>query len=374
MIAVTTCATKRYAYSLPNYGRRIATAVSHHPEGVLIFVGDESKEIEMASRRYVEDVLPEGWEFILIKLPLEDEGLRNYKEAAQMLIAQMQSTAFSEARRLQVDACWSVESDVLVPPNGLRVSEDMLRFDDGYYDVAMVSYPSQGGGAFLGGRGSHIRHIEEDVATEERELTDDLKEKIEVRKKESTDEKFSPSKDWLEQGRKLDEEIKKCAPKGNVFSLNAEKWRKRGWMEYAYPAIGKGAVVPTDWVGFGCTLMSKKALSLAHFDGYEGKGTQDLHVCWNYWNPNGINMAVITHVLCDHIVRSRDGDDQKWDKFVHINAYHEPSGDAAGHLRQRHRPFYKIIAGEKFDESNDGMVATEEKKEKKQKKPSPKKP
>ena len=357
MISVVTCATKRYSYSLPNFGRRISTALQHHKKGCFIFVGDESDKIKEQSHKYISEILPKGWEFVFIPIPVEDEGLRNYKEDAQMLIAQMQSVGFTEARKRNSKLCWSVESDVLVPPNALKVSEDTLKFDDGYYDVAMVSYPSQGGGSFLGGRGSFVKHIEDDVMEDERDIPKELEAKLKKRQKEARQKSFNPDKEWIKEGLKLKEEIKKCPPKGNVFELNAKRWKKRGWMEHAYPAIGRGAILPTDWVGFGCTLMSKKALSLAHFDGYFGKGTQDLHICWNFWNPNELKMAVITHVLCDHIVRSRDGEDQKWDKFVHVMAYHEQMGDTKGHLRQSHRPFYQMVAGEQYDESNDGVVS-----------------
>ena len=356
MIAVCTCATQRYRYSIPNFGRRVSAAIAHHDEGVFIFAGDQSPEVESDAMQYVKEELPEGWEFVFLPLAVDDSGLRNYKNDAQMLIAQMQTAVFSAARKRKVDACWSVESDVLVPPNGLRVSEDTLRFDEGYYDVAMVSYPSQGGGSFLGGRGNPLRHIAENIFVDERDVDDALAEKMKKREEEARVEGFYPSKEWMEEGRELDEELKKCTPNGNIFELNAKKWRQRGWMEYAYPAIGRGSILPTDWVGFGCTLMSKKALSLAHFDGYDGGGTQDLYICWNQWAQHDIKKAVITHVLCDHIVRSRDGEDQKWDKFCHIQSHHELMGDWVGHLRQRNRPFYKFVAGEQYDESNDGVV------------------
>ena len=38
------------------------------------------------------------------------------------------------------------------------------------------------------------------------------------------------------------------------------------------PGHWRGSVVPTDWCGFGCTLMNKRALTAAHFDGYDGRG------------------------------------------------------------------------------------------------------
>jgi hypothetical protein len=57
-------------------------------------------------------------------------------------------------------------------------------------------------------------------------------------------------------------------------------------MDAAYPGLGIGAVVPSDRCGFGCTLMSKRALSLAQFDGYDGSGTEDLYMVWKRWHRN----------------------------------------------------------------------------------------
>jgi hypothetical protein len=183
-----------------------------------------------------------------------------------------------------------------------------------------------------------------------------------VRDKEIATKGFKPTEEWHKRGQELHEKIKASPPKADIWKTIANNgWRKRGWMENAYPAIGKGAILPTDWVGMGCTLLSKRALSLAHFDGYGGLGTQDLFLCWNCWKPNGINMAVITHTLCDHIVRGRepdakDGSNQDFNKIVHVQAYHEPEGDYAGHLRQRHLPFYKHTGGESHNPANDGII------------------
>jgi len=56
----------------------------------------------------------------------------------------------------------------------------------------------------------------------------------------------------------VDKRIEKYPPKSNVFVANGKKWRRRGWFDFAYPAIGKGAIVPSDWCGFGATMMNKK--------------------------------------------------------------------------------------------------------------------
>lgn len=356
MIIASTYATERYAYALPNFGRRLAASLSISQEagGLVLFIGDESKKIKEDSHKFIADVLPSHWDFKLIQLPLNDKGLKNYKEDAQLLIAQMQSVALTEARKLGASFFWSLESDVLVPHNALSVSLDILSFDNGYYDVAMCTYPSQGGGAFLGGRGSYQRQIGEDFEEEERQVPKALasKKKKHLAKK-TRDEK------WVEEIREIEKEIKQCPPKGNVYELNGKSWKPRGWMEYAYPAIGKGSIVPTDWVGMGCTMLSEKALSMAHFDGYEGKGTQDLYLGWNRWKPHGLNMCVTTHAICDHVIRKRDGEDQLWDDFTVVNAYHEPEGIHQGHLRQRHTPLYTFDAGEKpidIKEKGEGKI------------------
>lgn len=366
MIVVATYATKRYSYAMPNFGRRIASAIQYAGEkkGTFLFVTDESEEMRKCANDYIATQLPEGWQLGILSLPLKDDDLRNYKNDAQLLIAQMQSYAFSEARRMGADVFWSVESDVLVPYNALKVSKQILKFDEGYYDVVMCSYPSQGGGSFLGGRGTYEHPIAEDYLPEERDIPDELKAKLEEREKEMQNPEFRPSEEWFKERHKLHEEIKQHPPKDNIFKVIGDNgWRKRGWMDAAYPALGKGCILPTDWVGMGCTMLSKKALAMAHFDGYQGGGTQDLFLCWHHWNPKGLNMAVCTHAICDHVVRARakseneeDKDGQSFDKFIHVEAYHEPEGDYAGHLRQRHNPHYAFVAGEKYSEENNGRI------------------
>ena len=121
--------------------------------------------------------------------------------------------------------------------------------------------------------------------------------------------------------------------------MQAKGWRKRGWMDSAYPAIGRGAILPTDWVGLGCTMLNKKALSLATFEGYELKGTQDLFLCWNRWNPAGIKMCVIPHIVCSHVKRKVGKDGKRTDEIEIHEAYHELGGEFDGHLRWRPRKY-----------------------------------
>lgn len=353
-LAIATYATEKYSYALPNVGRRIASALHYANinKGTFIFIGDKTEKIKESALLYIRDVLPSDFEFKFIALNLADKDKKNYKNDAQLLIAQMQQSAFVEARKLDCDYFWSIESDVLVSPNSLQVSLDMLAFDKGYYDVCMCPYPSQGGGSFLGGRGTYQKQIEEDFSDEERVVPEDLQKQLEERNKQIEDENFEPDEKWHEEGQELYKKVKECPPKENVFLANGKKWKKRGWLEYAYPAIGKGSVVPTDWVGLGCTLISRKALSYSNFDGYQGAGTQDLYLGWTFWKPNEINMCVTPHSICDHIIRKRgeDAEDQIFEDFIHVQGYHELEGELEGHLRQRHVPFYTFIAGEKYRE------------------------
>ena len=186
---------------------------------------------------------------------------------------------------------------------------DMLRFDDGYYDVSFGVYVSQGGGGIMGGR-----------ATDQNWILPNWYE----------DEK--------EQG--------KDGPKGNVFKLNAEKWRKRGWLEWAYPEVGRGAALESDWMPMGNNLFSKKALNLVDFTGYQGKATQDLFCYFRRLKPHGIRLCVVPHALSHHVVRRKDEAGNTTYKVLFM--YHEPSGEFEGHLRHREEPFYSHEPGETF--------------------------
>ena len=341
MIAVTTYATQAYEYSVRAMARHVAAAVQHHAEGLFVFAGDRSPVIEKAAA-YVKSLLPK-WKHEFIALKLDDHNER-YKQDAQLVISRLQTAAFQAARQSGADACWSVEADLLVPPNALRVSEDMLRFDSGYYDVAMVTYPND---AFLGGRGTPQQQICESYDPLERYMPLELKRRFaqmlaegaeferDARLPETVTHR-APSDDWKKSSEEVWKDVRSCPPALNIWQSNAENgWRKRGWFMDAYPAVGRGAVLPTDWVGLGCTLLSKKALSLTQFEGYELKGTQDLYLCWQRWYPAGLKFCVIPHIVADHIKRDRT--DPK--KLIHLHAYHETDGLYEGHLRVKQMPW-----------------------------------
>lgn len=351
MIAITVCATRSYAYALIAQARKIVACIEREPKGIIILIGDNSPEINKANEFY-QRILPEGWTVELMTGKYED-GLPNYKNPAQLIIARMRSLAFDRARQLQVDLCWSLDSDVLPQPNALRVMKQMLEFDDNYYSISTCPYPSQGGGPFLGGRGTPEQPILPDFYDDEREIPDDLRMKMDQHKTRLKKLKGRPTLKWREQYKEISEAVKHCKPIGNVFFCNSKGFRRRGWMHAAYPEIGVGAVVPTDWCGLGCTLMNKTALSLAQFDGYDGGGTEDLYIVWKRWYRHGLKINVIPHSPCDHVIRDRN----RKGKFILCQAFHEMKDpECVGHLRIEPRPWYQQIEGEQFSEANDGQM------------------
>ncbi len=336
MISIVTAATKSYLYAWGGLIRAISVAASHHDEVHFIFSTDHSDESKKAEE-YAKGILPEGWKVTVIRLPIE-EDLKNYKQEAQIRIAQLQGAAFAFARRIKSDFCWSVESDTIPPANALRVLEWTLSMPDAignpYYSVAAGTYPN---GLFLGGFGSHTQHIYEDFNESERIIKPRLKlllEKNEDRLKSARNAKIA-DKEIKRKGR-LREWVKKSPPDGNIWQVTAKYgWRKRGWMDYAYPGIGLGAVVPSDWCGLGCTLLNKHALALADFSSYSGHGTQDLHLCYKRWKPAGIRIACVPHIVADHIKR-------KGNEIIHHVAWHDLNENHYGHLRQRQQPFVPV--------------------------------
>lgn len=375
-IAITICATKSYTYAMIAQARRIQSAILELSKctGIIILVGDDDlKDIE----RLYRSILPEGWEVMRISDEYED-GHQNYKKPAQLIIARMRSIAFTEARRRNVDICLSMDSDVLPQNNSILCMKQMLEFDSGYYDITCCPYPSQGGGDFLCGRGTPERPILPDIYADERLVPDELKARIELHKAMPRNIDDKPSEAWEEERKAIAEEMKKAPPKGDAFFLNSrtgvipfaeelrkkiacgdcpewalgkldevmENWkpsgfRRRGWHSSAYSGIGIGAVLPIDWSGFGCTMMSKKALGLAQFDGYDGDGTEDLYVVWKRWHRQGLRLCSIPHSPCDHVIRTKEGG------FTLLQAHHETAdAECVGHLRIESRPWFQQADGE----------------------------
>lgn len=349
IISTAITATKRYLHAADILTRRIKANMQdqRQHEHHLILVTDESEEAKDASKR-LQEACSKLAEVHIIPMNLDDEVVP-YKESAQLMIAQMEVAAFEKARDLDSDFFWSVEPDVLPPANAMRCLLDTLHFDNGYYDIAMVTYPSQGGGAFLGGRGTPERWILPDIYEDERDLPQDIIDRRDKLEKRIQKNGGKPSKAAQKEAHTLHEKIQQCPPKEhNIFAMQAKHWRRRGWLNNAYPGLGKGCVLPTDWVGMGCTMLSRKALASAHFEGYKGAGTQDLFLTWKRWHPEGMKRAVITHIACEHIIRAnRDkekGDD--YSEFLLCCPDYETEGEHQGHLRMRVEPYYKFSAGE----------------------------
>jgi hypothetical protein len=335
MIAIAVAATRTYLHAWPQCIRAIAAAASHHEEAHFIFATDESKEAEAAAE-LAKSELPEGWKVSVLKHAIKDDTSTNYKEEAQLRIALLQGSAFSFARKIRASSCWSVESDTIPTADSLRVLEWTLAMPqaDGspHYAIAAATYPN---GLFLGGFGDPRHQIAEDFLPKERKLKPRLKllfEQCEERLRSGYSER-----EGARMGR-LMERVKSHPPDGNIWEVTAKHgWRRRGWMDFAYPGIGHGSVVPSDWCGLGCTLLSKAALAHADFCGYDGRGTQDLFLCWSRWHPAGLRIACVPHVACDHIKRQSGKTE-----ILHHRAYHEQEGECKGHLRVRTQPFVPV--------------------------------
>lgn len=343
MIAITVCATKSYTYAMRAQARRvvanIVAANIAHWHGTVVLAGDESRELKDVAEVY-KNLLPEGWSVMRIanKSLTESDG-PNYKEKAQLLIAAMRGEAFGYCRKIGAVRVWSLDSDVLPPANALRCMLNTLDFDGGrLWSVATCPYPNS---AFLGGFGTYQNPIAEDFLPHERKLPPRLKLCIEASEKRLKAEGITKAAAEKEHKRlhRLRDRAKKCSPDGNIWEVIAKHgWRRRGWLDNAYPGLGRAAILPSDWCGFGCTLMNAEALALADFEGYDGKGTEDLFVCWRRWHPAKLEINVITHCPCDHIIweKKKGGDGGK---YTHHIAYHETEGEYRGHLRVRQVPW-----------------------------------
>ena len=351
-------ATKNYTYAMHAQAVQVQANLAYAgiapEEVVIVLVGD--KEIAKFANTY-ERLLP-GCVVDVTSDAGAIEGKENYDKNSQLLIAQLRTAVVARARTYAVEFLWFLDSDVLPPANALRCSLDSLTFDNGYYGVAACLYASQGDGPWLTGRGSYYNRIFSDLLTEERALPERVVDKINkllLTRDDARKARDHAKHEWAV--RRLDLWATwaetHCGPKEDIYGLNSKgRWRRRGWFDFAYPAVGKGAIVPTDWCGFGCTLISARALAMCDWYGYDGGGTEDLFVVWERWFLNGIRIASIPHVLCSHVIRVRG----KEGKYVIVEGYHEFEGEYVGHPRKRTRPFYQQTIGEKYLEDNDGVV------------------
>src|ERR1700740_236283 len=166
---------------------RVVGAIEGCPRitnGWIILVGDESAEMKSTLAEY-ENILPDdlipgtetrAWQVKQISRRWKD-GLPNYKKHAQLLIAEMRAAAFDAARKCRPDFCWRLARHVLPPENGLDVMLDTLGFDRGFYSIAFLPYNSQGGGPFLGGRGTPENPILPNRYEDERLLSPAIRNK-----------------------------------------------------------------------------------------------------------------------------------------------------------------------------------------------------
>lgn len=344
-LCITVAATSSYCYAMKTLASRVAAnlhAANWTEAGSVVIAGDNTKEVKAAVAAW-KDALPADWKIVHVVAGSENQAAANYKTEAQILIGKLRSAAFASARREHADYCWSLDSDTLPPANALRCMLDMLRFDGGYYSVSTCPYPNE---SFLGGRGNQYHPIAQDFLDTERVIPEELKSEIEALKKEAEatepGKQTAPPPEWIERKKKVDERVRACPPTGNIWEVIAKHgWRQRGWLDHAYPAIGIGAVVPSDWCGFGCTLMGKEALALANFEGYDGQGTEDLFVVWRRWWPAGLKINVITHCPCDHVIwqKKKGGNSEE---YTLISSYHETQGETIGHLRTRKMPWLEF--------------------------------
>lgn len=350
--AIIICATKSFQHCLMPQARAVQqnASVAGIAKGHVILATCECNErIYQVKKRY--GALLPGWEFHHLPLPVKEGASKDYSVNALLLISQLYSAAFDKARSIGVSHAWTLESDVIPGPTNLRCMRDMLTFDGGYYDVAFCPYISAGGGGIMGGRGS-VRHwIMPNWTEEEIKIPDELAKEIAEHKARMGEK---PTEEWQREMQRLADEAKKHPPKGNVFQLNAEHgWKPRGWLEWAYPALGRGAVVPSDWLPMGNNLFSERALNLADFHGYAGRGTQDLFLSHERLGANDLRFCVIPHSTSGHVVRKPNPEGAPYTLY---SLYHEPEGECVGHLRTKELPFYTCEPGETFTPKDDYSI------------------
>jgi hypothetical protein len=327
-LAIVIAATKSYTYAMKSQAKRIAACLRLYPvaDYKVFLCGDAHIETVAA---WWHRELPNTQALVLGDL---EEGGENYKQAAQLRIARMRSAMHEAALKWGADFVWSLDSDVLPPINALRAMHTALQFDGGWYQVAFCTYPND---MYLGGFGTPQQTILPNVYDDERELPAELKAEGDDLEKSFKSGVSTP--EMLERMDALRKRIQELPPKGNVFALNGAEYRRRGWLEHAYPGIGIGAIVPSDWSGFGCNLMTRHAVELARFEGYTGEGTEDLFINWMRWHPAGIRICVIPHAPADHVLWRAKKKDAPKDapEYEHLMPYHEATGECRGHLRTR---------------------------------------
>lgn len=341
ILAICISATKSYLYAWEQCIRGITAAVSHYNSGHFIYASDDSKECKNALE-FAKQNLPANWQIHNIVFKDLNDKEEKYQRQSQIIIAKLQGATFHKARQIKADLCFSVESDVILKGDSLRVLEWALSMPaaDGspIYDISSGTYNNS---SPLLGFGTPQNPIAEDFLPHERKLKPRIKlvfEECEKRIKSFTKES---KKEQIEKEHKrmarIYKVIKKCPPDGNIWEITSKYgFRRRGWWENAMPGAASVAhAFHSDWCGLGNTLMSKKALSLADFNGYDGSGTQDLYLCWKKWYPAGLKIIGVPYVYCDHIK-------QREDKIEHLVAFRETEGECKDHMRCKVQEFIPL--------------------------------
>lgn len=349
-LAIIIAATHSFQYALLPQARAIRDnlALAGITAGNLILVTDKNPVAGVIERYRA---ILENFTIYNVPLPVVEGAKKDYGVNAQLLIAQMYSAGFDIARKIKTSHVWTLEADVIPEANNLRCMVNALDLDGGYYSVAFCPYVSAGGGGIMGGRGNPANWIAQNWTEEERIVPEELdkRHKAFLESWNAGDR----SAERLKERDELAEELKKCGPKANVYTLNGQRWRQRGWLEWAYPAIGKGAIVPSDWFPMGNNLFNKAAIELVNFNGYTGRGTQDLWLCYKLAGY-GLRFAVIPHAVSSHVVRKVNSDGGPYTMY---RLYHETQGDCAGHLRTQELPFYTLEPGEGLPEAQAALTA-----------------
>jgi hypothetical protein len=296
--------------------------------------------------------LPVQWVKVLPEAPdalAQSDGRWNYSRRAQILIAKMREASFASARKAGAEYFWSLDSDVFPTPLALASALDTLPLFGGLYSIVANPYPSQGGGSYLCGHGSASDPIHSDFTIHERRCPKMLRwlharfdawlkqldPSLEKAKKPNRMRAAMPDR-IARAGKWLRDRVNQYPPVATIWELQARGYRRRGWFDFAYPGIGLGSIVPSDWCGMGCTLLSRAALAVSSFSlgepgGYDGGGTEDLYLCYRRWLPAGLRIAALPGAPASHA--SRDGDG-----YVLHRASFERGGECDGHLRRHNLP------------------------------------
>ncbi len=180
-LGITICATKSYAYAVKVQAVAVQSAIFEYLRVKprvekfnlqIILVSDGCELMKELSAKYQFLLENDKIELKVTNLVFPDinDDNKGYKEEAQKIIAKLRSAAFNFAKTLDLDYCWSLDSDILPKANSLISMEDSLVFDDSYYSVSCCVYPSQGGGLFLCGRGTFQQPILKDIYPNEKIL------------------------------------------------------------------------------------------------------------------------------------------------------------------------------------------------------------